>query len=566
MAGEPQTHNIGAIRRLLLAAFTPEGLRHFCQDHPPFQPVVPRFGPGQGLDDMVAEVIDHCQTQLLFDELLAQVQAENPRQYARFGPYSREPTEATPAIETAPRATGAGHPDDKRLQIGEMKFLGCTIRQLVVALSFVLVAGLGAAAYSLAGGWWTIDEPTEVPLQATATLSPSDTPTPTPTPTLAPTETPTPTLSLADTLPPGHELFQNFEEGNGTPPDRYFQETWYATCAFGEPPAPVHGGRRALRCQMVAEAEGGSDLHGGTVGILPATGGPVDLSLAETLSVWLYDERGGNTIELRLRDAEGNVSASYWSDRGAKMGKWTALTWDLTWFEGIDKRRIQSIDLYEWSDGVYHFDDITYTLVPQVEEFQELDARVFAEPFRAEVADYAPSQRLYQRPPASVASEVVDSEVEVVDSEVDAVDSEVDAVDSEVDAVDSEVDAGYQIRYTGVTETEYACWAISFGQALDVSERSTGITFDLKGTRGGELPHLWLQSCAPWGKVRNLVELEPASNDWQRVEVPLRDFHVIGGTAQTVDLTCLQEIALCFEWGEMAGAVVVDNITFESGP
>jgi hypothetical protein len=289
---------------------------------------------------------------------------------------------------------------------------------------------------------------------------------------------------------------------------------------------------------MAAGAEGDANLHGGTVSILPAAGGPVDLSLADTLSLWIYDEQGGNAIELRLRDAGGNISASYWSDRGAKHDKWTKLTWDLAWFEGIDKRRIQGLDLYEWSDGVYHFDDLTYTLVPQVEEFHDLDDRVFAEPFRAAAGDHSPRLRLYHGPLASVTSEVAGTEPYL----------------------------GYQISYAGVTEAEYTCWAINFEQSLDASEQWTRLALDLKGAQGGELPHLWLQSCAPWGKVRNLVELEPASNNWQRVEIPLSDFHVIGGPGQTLDLACLQEMALCFEWGDMAGTVSVAGVAFESGP
>lgn len=75
---------IGTVRRLLLDAFTPETLRRFCQDRPTFRDVVHRFGPGHGLDDMVDEVVEYCWKQLLWKELLAEVQRENPRQYARY--------------------------------------------------------------------------------------------------------------------------------------------------------------------------------------------------------------------------------------------------------------------------------------------------------------------------------------------------------------------------------------------------------------------------------------------------------------------------------------------------
>ena len=109
MSNGTQDHNIAAIRQLLLAAFTPEELRRFCYDRPEFRPVVRRFGPGHGLDDMVDELITYCDTHLLFGELLSQVRQANPGQYARFAPYrSREPntttapTLAVPAPEQEP--------------------------------------------------------------------------------------------------------------------------------------------------------------------------------------------------------------------------------------------------------------------------------------------------------------------------------------------------------------------------------------------------------------------------------------------------------------------------------
>ena len=76
--------NIATVRQLLLAAFTPQTLRRFCQDRPIFRSIVAEFGPGQGLGGMVDCVIDYCEARLLFDELLAEVKNENPRQYFHF--------------------------------------------------------------------------------------------------------------------------------------------------------------------------------------------------------------------------------------------------------------------------------------------------------------------------------------------------------------------------------------------------------------------------------------------------------------------------------------------------
>jgi hypothetical protein len=91
-----QGYNIGAIRQLLLAAFTAEELRRFCYDRPDFRPVVDRFGTAYGLDDMVDELVIYCDEFLLFPELLAKVRGHNPRQFARFEDEIGSPPEAAP--------------------------------------------------------------------------------------------------------------------------------------------------------------------------------------------------------------------------------------------------------------------------------------------------------------------------------------------------------------------------------------------------------------------------------------------------------------------------------------
>ncbi len=84
MTGEPREYSIATIRELLLAAFSAETLPRFLRDRRDFRPVLAQFSRSHGLDDMVAEVIDYCQTHLLWDKLLAEVRQANPRQYARF--------------------------------------------------------------------------------------------------------------------------------------------------------------------------------------------------------------------------------------------------------------------------------------------------------------------------------------------------------------------------------------------------------------------------------------------------------------------------------------------------
>ena len=97
-------YNIGAIRRLLREAFTAEDLRRFCLDYPSFRPIIDRFGPSLGLDDMIDEVIVYCERMLLWDELLAEVRSINPRQYARFEPdlYAAKEQAYTPASPPLP--------------------------------------------------------------------------------------------------------------------------------------------------------------------------------------------------------------------------------------------------------------------------------------------------------------------------------------------------------------------------------------------------------------------------------------------------------------------------------
>jgi hypothetical protein len=100
MVGDPLDYS--KIRKLLLAAFTPEDLRRFCYDRSSFRAVVDRFGAGYGHDDMVDEVITYCDTRLLFDELLAAVQKENPRQYALFKSDRAVPSPSLPPTPDHP--------------------------------------------------------------------------------------------------------------------------------------------------------------------------------------------------------------------------------------------------------------------------------------------------------------------------------------------------------------------------------------------------------------------------------------------------------------------------------
>lgn len=82
---EDASYNVAVIRQLLNAAFTVPMLWRFCEDRQEFRAVVAEFSPHQGLAEMVDHVIAFCRTRCLWDDLLKEIQAENPRQYERFG-------------------------------------------------------------------------------------------------------------------------------------------------------------------------------------------------------------------------------------------------------------------------------------------------------------------------------------------------------------------------------------------------------------------------------------------------------------------------------------------------
>lgn len=108
---DPDHPPIRVIRQLLLAAFQPDRLRRFCEEHPRFRELLSRFGSKYNLDDMVDEVITYAGTYLRWDELLAAVAVENPDQYARFEAELRAQPGVVVAERAAiprPRAAGAG--------------------------------------------------------------------------------------------------------------------------------------------------------------------------------------------------------------------------------------------------------------------------------------------------------------------------------------------------------------------------------------------------------------------------------------------------------------------------
>lgn len=66
---------------LLLAAFTPEELKRFCQHNPALRDVIRKFGTNESLEGMADEVMDYCRKRTLLPQLLEAVKEANSRQY-----------------------------------------------------------------------------------------------------------------------------------------------------------------------------------------------------------------------------------------------------------------------------------------------------------------------------------------------------------------------------------------------------------------------------------------------------------------------------------------------------
>jgi formylglycine-generating enzyme required for sulfatase activity len=215
MGDSGSSYNIAAIRRLLLEAFTAKELYRLCRDHPDLCPIVTRTSPEQGLDDMANEVIEYCRTHLAFEDLLAAVAEENPRQYARFEPELRlvlpqrkaSPAPTVPRVQpqaaSVPAATAA-QPSPPLLVVWRLWPLIGAAGVLLVALLVVIIMNLGRGRGSQITATSTATPPSGpqvVPgLTSSAVIAAvTDTPTSRSTPTPKPTNAPTPMAVVTQT-------------------------------------------------------------------------------------------------------------------------------------------------------------------------------------------------------------------------------------------------------------------------------------------------------------------------------------------------------------------------------
>ncbi len=112
MTEPARDYDLGAISELLTRAFMDEkDLRRFLRRRKAFQTVLRLVSVDAGLSDHVDVLIEYCETRLLFDELLAAIQEENPRQYERLAfqlgmPATQQPVVAEREKPSEQRSAG----------------------------------------------------------------------------------------------------------------------------------------------------------------------------------------------------------------------------------------------------------------------------------------------------------------------------------------------------------------------------------------------------------------------------------------------------------------------------
>lgn len=135
-------YEIAAVRRLLRDAFTARELVAFCQDRPAFRPVLADFGPRFSFADMIDAVVNYAMRRDRIGGLLEEIEAFNPRQFARYR------TSLTSGITMD--------------QAGFPRPHGCDYLFLVIDVSFEEEGDIGALLQCLFERWLNLLAPQHV--------------------------------------------------------------------------------------------------------------------------------------------------------------------------------------------------------------------------------------------------------------------------------------------------------------------------------------------------------------------------------------------------------------------
>ena len=97
MTATPKRYHLKNIRTLLTEGFILAELRSLCYDVDEFRPVYDRLTDQSSKAEIVQFLIEHAYRRVLFDEMLAFIETENPGRYSLHKPY-HQPDDVTTRI------------------------------------------------------------------------------------------------------------------------------------------------------------------------------------------------------------------------------------------------------------------------------------------------------------------------------------------------------------------------------------------------------------------------------------------------------------------------------------
>lgn len=163
------------------------------------------------------------------------------------------------------------------------------------------------------------------------------------------TATPAPTAAVTPTAAPTPlgNIYQNFEENNGTPDNMYFEAYGGATGVFT---SAVYEGNRALQVTESPVAAGYVNIY--------HIGNSLDLTGNTNIWFMVNAPESGLYLDLTIVDSNEN-SDTLTSTTSTVAGSWVMITWPLSGFDVIisDIWRCSIILTYP---GVYYLDDIRF--------------------------------------------------------------------------------------------------------------------------------------------------------------------------------------------------------------